>query len=104
MRKLGAVFAAILGIILALLLLELLVPAAHGITGGVLRLFWSIFAGLYLSDMVISIVLYVLIAVGIFGTVWGLSAKRETKIWGIVSPIVSLISLVLLLLQNSRSS
>lgn len=98
MRKITGIVVGFIGLVATLLLAELLIPAADGITSGFLGMLWVPFKAWFLDDMVKSIALFVLLC-GITGT-WILSKREENKRWAIVSGIISAASGITMLARK----
>lgn len=78
MRRIKGFLVGLLGIVVFLGLLELMASSAKGLTFGVLSLLWTQFKAFFLSDIILTIVLFVLLAAGLFGTLH-LSRKKGSQ-------------------------
>ncbi len=101
MRRLKGIIVGIAGLVLALLLIEVLVPQASGITIGILRFLWIPFKEFFIQDELLSIGLFVIFAVSLFGTIQ-LSKRKEAHLWSIISGIVSICSFIGLVISYSN--
>lgn len=93
MNKIKGFIAGILGLILVLSLLELFVPSARGITIGVLQILWVPFKEFFMSDWILSTVLFLIGSFALYGTVH-ISRRAENKMWSVVTGLVSVISYI----------
>ena len=99
MRRIKAFFAGLAGLTATLLLFEVVIPTARGVTIGFLGYLWTIFKSQFLADTIWTTILFALLALGLFGTVYGLSKREERKVWGIAGAIVSTISAIALFVR-----
>lgn len=93
MRWLKGVTAGFAAIFIILALFELFIPSARGILPGVGSMLWTIFTEFFAQDFVLTIVLFIVFALSLFGTVY-LSKRSEKKVLFVVGIIVSIVSLI----------
>ena len=93
MNKIKNIIINIVSLIVVLILIELTIPAAKGLTYGILHMFWPAIKEFYLSDWILSIILFFVGSLSLFGTIH-ISRKSENRLWAIVSGIVTIISFV----------
>ncbi len=99
MRKIIYVVYSSIFSIMILAVMELIIPNAKGLTGGLLSIIWMILRSLFLKEYIIRILLFFIGSICFYGTI-NLSAKKEHQMWSIASAIVSLLSFFALF-QNS---
>lgn len=103
MRKLQGIAVTVIGLIVMLLLFEVFVPAARGVTVGLGRVSWAFIKGFFLKDWVLSVGCFILGSIALCGTVF-LSRRKETKMWSIASGIVSFLSYATMFVKCSGSN
>lgn len=103
MRKLQGIAVTVIGLIVMLLLFEAFVPEAKGVTVGFLGVGWAYVKGFFLKDWVLSVGCFILGSIALCGTVF-LSRRKETKMWGIATGIVSFLSYAALFVKCSGSN
>ena len=93
MRKLKAIVITVGALFLMLILIELMIPSARGLTYGLLKVFFPAITEFYLSDWILQIVLVVVGSICLYGT-FRISRRAENKLWAVVSGIVSIVSFI----------
>ena len=93
MDKLKRILIGIVVLVLLLIVIELTIPAANGLTYGILHVFWPAIKEFYLKDWIWSIVLFIVGAFCLFGTI-NISRRAENKLWAVVTGIITVISFI----------
>ena len=93
MDKLKKILVGIVALVVLLLVIELTIPAAKGLTYGILQVFWPTIKEFYLKDWIWSIVLFIVGAFCLFGTV-NISRNAENKLWAVITGIVTVASFI----------
>lgn len=93
MNKLKRIIITVVLIIIVLLFIELTIPAAKGLTFGILHIFIPTIKEFYIKDWIWSVVLFFMGAFLLYGTVH-ISKNAENKLWAVVTGVVSLASFI----------
>ena len=100
MDKLKRILIGIVVLVLLLIVIELTIPAANGLTYGILHVFWPAIKEFYLKDWIWSIVLFIVGAFCLFGTI-NISRRAENKLWAVVTGIITVISFIAMFVTAS---
>lgn len=100
MERIKRAILLVFFLLVLLLVFEAIVPAAKGTAIGLLGVAWTMIKAFFLQDWVLNIVLFFAGSFAAYGTIH-LSKRQETKMWGIATGFVSLISYISLFVRCS---